>query len=216
MTTNSLPKIIAYDFDGTLTTKDTFVLFLRYYAGFWKWSLKMISLLPIFFAYKLGVIDRHFAKKHVVKAFFTAHDSTKIQQKADMFARTVIPTLIRPQGLTQFQADCQSSEHVYIVSASISPYLHAWAQAQGLDKARVIATDLALISDTIPPKTSGQIEGLNCWGEHKITKIQMAMRAQGFESFQISNAYGDSRGDKEMLDCAQFAHFKPFRIKQHA
>jgi len=41
-------EIVVFDFDGTITTRDTFALFLRYYAGSPLWLINITRLLPTF------------------------------------------------------------------------------------------------------------------------------------------------------------------------
>ena len=65
-------EITVFDFDGTITTKDTFALFLRYYAGTLQWAAKILSLLPIFSAYGLKIIDRNAVKAHVICLLYTS------------------------------------------------------------------------------------------------------------------------------------------------
>ena len=68
--TNSNHKLVVFDFDGTITTKDTFALFLRYYAGTVRWALNILLLLPTFMAYGLKIIDRNAVKAKVITRFF--------------------------------------------------------------------------------------------------------------------------------------------------
>ena len=80
-------QIIAFDFDGTITTRDTFALFLRYWAGTPLWLLKLLKLSPVFLAYVLKIIDRNAVKAHVIRTFFKNADMTALQARADQFAQ---------------------------------------------------------------------------------------------------------------------------------
>ncbi|MEP1230083.1 MAG: HAD family hydrolase, partial [Litorimonas sp.] len=129
-------KIVVFDFDGTITTKDTFALFLRYYAGTSAWTFKIAALLPTFISYKLGLIDRHAVKKAVVKKFFKGHSAQAVDDRAAQFAKDIIPALIRPAAQARLDALKATSEFgsefdyesLYICSASIGPYLRHWAK----------------------------------------------------------------------------------------
>ena len=57
MKSNIQNKIIVFDFDGTITTKDTFRLFLFYHSGLIKWVINMVTLFPSFLLYLLKIID---------------------------------------------------------------------------------------------------------------------------------------------------------------
>lgn len=196
-------QMIAFDFDGTITTKDTFALFLRYWAGTPRWALKLLKLLPIFIGYKLTFIDRDAVKKHVVRTFFKGADETELNERATQFAREVIPGLIRPKALEEIKIKKKHPYTLYIVSASINQYLDIWAQDNGIE--HVIATNLNVVNGRL----TGELSGQNCWGQGKVDKIATEM---ALTPFIIAEAYGDTRGDKEMLHAAEVSFFKPFRL----
>ena len=196
-------RIAAFDFDGTITTKDTFALFLRYWAGTPKWLAKLFVLLPVFCLYGLRIIDRHKVKAHVVRVFFKGADAQEFQQRATQFATEIIPQLIRPKALQELKIKRESGLKVVLVSASINHYLDIWAKNNKIEK--VIATNLEVEDGRL----TGAILGPNCWGAGKMTKIRSEMAES---PFILAEAYGDSRGDAEMLHAAQASFFKPFRL----
>lgn len=202
-------EIFVFDFDGTITTRDTFALFLRYYAGTPRWILNILRLLPTFITYKLGRIDRHAVKKAVVRRFFTGEAAVDVETRAQQFAQDVIPGLIRPaarQRLDELLADPRCGpESLYICSASIGPYLRAWASSCSIQAEHVMATELAINDEGI----TGELKGYNVWGQNKVRRIfdQFAPH-----SVRIIEAYGDTRGDREMLHAAKASFFRPFRV----
>ncbi len=196
-------QMIAFDFDGTITTKDTFALFLRYWAGTPLWLLKLFRLTPIFIAYALKLIDRNKVKEHVVRAFFKNADENMLNARAKQFANEIIPTLIRPEAIKTIQKKNAAPNKLYIVSASINHYLDIWAKNNGIDT--VIATNLQTINGVL----TGEILGPNCWGDGKIIKIAAEMAQT---PYVLLEAYGDSRGDRELLHAAKESFYKPFRL----
>jgi len=200
-------EITVFDFDGTITTKDTFALFLRYYAGSVQWAVKILILLPIFIAYGLKIIDRNAVKAHVIRRFFKGRTVHDVHIKAARFAREVIPALIRPQA--QACLDRKKSpqnnpdDTLYICSASIAPYLRVWADDQNIKN--VLATELDSDRDIL----TGEIKGYNIWGEGKMRRILAEFAPH---PVVIQEAYGDSRGDREMLHAAQASFWRPFRL----
>lgn len=196
-------QMIAFDFDGTITTADTFALFLRYWAGTPRWLFNLLKLLPVFVAYLLKIIDRNTVKEHVVRTFFKNADEKALNKRATQFAREIIPGLIRPEALKTLKQKNKPPYTLYIVSASINHYLDVWAKDNGIT--HVIATNLHVVNGRL----TGELLGVNCWGPGKMTKIAAEMTQSPFE---IAEAYGDSRGDREMLHAAQASFFKPFRL----
>ena len=202
-------EIFVFDFDGTITTRDTFALFLRYYAGTPRWLLNITRLLPTFASYKLGRIDRHAVKKAVVRRFFAGESAPRVDARAVQFAQDVIPHLIRPAAQQRLDAllahpDC-GPESLYICSASIGPYLRAWASSCDIQANHVMATELATDNERI----TGELQGYNVWGKNKVRRIFDQFAPQ---SVKILEAYGDTRGDREMLHAAKASFFQPFRV----
>ena len=208
--TESVNAIYVFDFDGTITTRDTFALFLRYYAGTVRWALNIIKLLPTFASYKLGRIDRHAVKHAVINRFFAGEASADVEARAAEFAKDVIPDLIRPAAQERLDELLNSPEcgpeSLYICSASIGPYLKSWASSCGVHEQNVMCTELAMVNGRI---TEG-LSGYNVWGPNKVRRILDQFSPH---SVRIVEAYGDTRGDREMLHAAEASFFQPFRVK---
>lgn len=198
--------IIVFDFDGTLTTADTFALFLRYYRGVAGWLWRIAALLPTFAAYKLGLIDRHAVKAAVIRRFFAGERVADVDARADVFANEVIPPLIRPKGLETFKAFLTSDpDRLYICSASIAPYLKAWGRSLGMSPEKILSVEL----ESKAGRLTGAIEGYNVWGPNKVRRIHDTFAPA---SVRILEAFGDTRGDRELLHAADVSHWKPFRL----
>jgi len=196
-------EIVVFDFDGTITTDDTFRLFLRYYAGTAKWVVNILLLLPIFIGYGLKIVDRNQAKIHVTRRFFKNAPTAKLNARATDFAKEIIPGLIRPQAQACLDSKKTDSESLYICSASIAPYLRAWGESQNIHN--ILATELETDGD----RYTGEIKGWNIWGEGKIRRILAEFAPH---PVHIMEAYGDSRGDREMLHAAKASYYRPFRL----
>ncbi len=196
-------EINVFDFDGTITTKDTFALFLRYYAGPLGWTWRILALLPVFLGYGVRLIDRNAVKKHVINRFFRGQPISKVESKARKFAHSVIPGLIRPGALSEIEQRKKGPESLYICSASITPYLRAWGERHNIHN--ILATELEVVDGVC----TGRIKGWNVWGPGKVRRILAEFSPR---SVKINHAYGDTRGDKEMLHAAEVSHWRPFRL----
>jgi len=196
-------EIVVFDFDGTITTDDTFRLFLRYYAGNLKWTLNILLLLPVFIGYGLKIVDRNQAKIHVMRRFFKNAPTERLNSRAVDFAKEIIPGLIRPQAQACLDSKKNDLESLYICSASIAPYLRAWGKSQNINN--ILATEL----ESDGNRYTGEIKGWNIWGEGKMRRILAEFAPH---PVKIIEAYGDSRGDREMLHAAKASYFQPFRL----
>jgi len=200
-------ELVVFDFDGTITTDDTFRLFLRYYRGTMNYVFKIISLLPTFAAYGLRLIDRNVVKAKVIHRFFKGEAVSHVEARAKTFARDVIPALIRPAAAEALEhaktREKEGRESLYICSASIGPYLRAYFLHIGITN--ILATELKSESGVC----SGEIDGYNIWGAGKVRRILAEFEPN---NVTIKEAYGDSRGDRELLNAAQASFYRPFRL----
>mgnify|MGYP000694706997 FL=1 len=127
--------------------------------------------------------------------------------------------LLRPKGVTLVHEALVAGAQVFIVSASIDNWVRPFFKVRGLDGVRVLGTQIEVIDG----KLTGKFKSNNCYGEKKEHRICKALttttaNAYGTPSLSIDRtqyeieAFGDSRGDKEMLAYADKGHYKPFRI----
>ena len=200
--------LFVFDFDGTLTTEDTFVLFMKYYHGRARWYARMAPLTPTFLSYKLGRIDRHAVKRAVVEATFTGEPWARVEATGRRFADEVIPTLLRPAGVARFRERIAQSREggplTVICSASITPYLEAFAESYGSPP--VIACELEVDAQGL---CTGRLAKPNVWGRKKVESLLRRFRSTGVH---IVEAYGDSAGDRALLEAADTGFWRPFRL----
>lgn len=126
--------------------------------------------------------------------------------------------LLRPKGVTLVHESLVASAQVFIVSASIDNWVRPFFKVRGLDGVRVLGTQIEVIDGRL----TGKFKSNNCYGEEKVHRICEALTtsANAYGTLSLSfdraqyeiEAFGDSRGDKEMLAFANKGHYKPFRI----
>lgn len=197
---NPVKPVVAFDFDGTISTVDSFVLFLRYIAPGVQFWLNLIETLPAFLQYPFDR-DRHRLKQALVRAFLKDGREEDLAPHAEAFARDVLPRIVRAKALDAIAAHKRDGHRLILVSASPALYLRYWAKAHGFETA--IATEL----ETRNGAFTGRIQGRNCRAAEKVIRLQAYLGGPVI----LHSAYGDSAGDTEMLAAAAHAHFKPFR-----
>lgn len=196
------PVVAAFDFDGTLTRHDTLFPFLLHLAGPVKLFNKFIILSPVLAAYALGLIRNDIAKVKVLRSFLANMDMDILQQHALQFAETRLPGLQRTAAMQRFQWHKQQGHRCVVVSASLEIYLQPWASKAGFDD--ILGSRLELIDNN---RTSGKLLGDNCFGPEKMRRLELLLGPR--EGYTLY-AYGDSRGDKELLSAADFPFYKKF------
>jgi phosphatidylglycerophosphatase C len=194
------PVVAAFDFDGTLTHHDTLVPFLLHVVGLGHFVRNAFTLFPTLVAYGLGVIRNDIAKQRVLRRFFAGMDIDTLRGKATEFAEHQLPGLIRQEASQRFAWHKQQGHHCIVISASLELYVRPWALKTGFDD--VLATQLEIRPDG---SVSGNLLGANCFGIEKVKRLDALL---GARSNYILYAYGDSRGDKELLSVADYAYYR--------
>lgn len=193
--------IAFFDFDGTITTKDTLLEFIKYCKGTINFYFGFLLHSPWLVAYKLKIISNQKAKEKVLSYFFKNTPVETFENYCARFAADIVPTLVRPGALEEIKELLAAGVSVVIVSASPVNWVSKWAAQHSL---QTIATTLT----TNQGKLTGDIEGKNCHGEEKVRRIKALFKLSEYETVY---AYGDSSGDKPMLSLANRKHYKPFR-----
>tara|TARA_Y100000996_G_C22555173_1_gene655288 strand:+ start:3367 stop:3954 length:588 start_codon:yes stop_codon:yes gene_type:complete len=193
-------NIAFFDFDGTITSKDTFMLFTLHMCGSMKFVFGMILLSPILLMYKCRLISNQYMKSSVIKFYYRGVEINKLKKLSKEFNLKVIKNIIRKKAADRITWHKENNDKVVVVSASSSIWLEEWCIENNVD---LIATKL----ETMDGKLTGNLIGMNCFGSEKVRRIK--------EKYELKNyakvyAYGDSRGDKELLEFADYSDFKPF------
>ena len=208
-------KLYCFDFDGTLTTSDTLLEFIRYAKGTGRFLMVFLMYSPLLVLMKLHLFPNWKAKQLIFAHLFAGMRIEKFDALCRDFAEEY-QHLLRPKGVTLVHEALVAGAQVFIVSASIDNWVRPFFKVRGLDGVRVLGTQIEVIDGRL----TGKFKSNNCYGEEKVHRITEALSAPTFSpasaaSFVRSQyeieAFGDSRGDKEMLAFADKGHYKPFR-----
>ena len=197
----AVKRIAFFDFDGTITTKDTLLEFIKFYKGTGLFYLGFLLYSPFVAAYKLGIIPNYVAKQKILQFFFKGESMEQFTAGCTKFAQTVLPSLIRPKALKEIERLKALDTTIVVVSASAENWISGWAAQNGL---HLIGTLLA----TGNGKITGAIDGKNCYGDEKVCRIEAQYNLNDYAEVYC---YGDSGGDKAMLQLATLRFYKPFR-----
>jgi len=194
-------RIAFFDFDGTITTHDSLLEFIRYHAGTTRFYFGFIIHTPWLIAYKLRLISNQRAKEMILQFFFSKMPVDDFEKKCGEFAQNILPSFVRKKALQEINLLKQKGVEIVVVSASPENWVGKWCQAAGI---RCIATRL----ESKDGKLSGRIAGINCHGNEKKARIRQAYDLKEFNEILC---YGDTNGDKPLLSLATIAFYKPFR-----
>lgn len=194
-------KLALFDFDGTITTKDSMIEFLLYAVGKKAYYLGLLKLTPMLVAYKLKLYPNYRAKEKFLFHFFNNMRPKEFQELSAKYANEEIDKIVRKEALERIAWHKEQGDEVVIISASMECWLKAWCDKREI---RLIATKLALDSSIF----TGKFITKNCYGQEKVNRLRELYQT---EEYSYIYAYGDSRGDKELLALADESFYKPFR-----
>ncbi len=193
--------LVAFDFDGTLTVRDSFIGFLVWRAGALCSAMRALSLVPAALAFFLHR-DRGRLKSALVRAFLRGVSLRTAAEDAERFAREQARYLLRPDALAAWNAWRDRGAHLVIVTASPEFLVSPFAEALGAQC--LIGTRLALDARG---RMTGALDGANCRGPEKVKRLIAAFGAP----LDLAAAYGDTSGDVDMLAAAKEAGFRVFK-----
>jgi phosphatidylglycerophosphatase C len=193
--------IVAFDFDGTLTVRDSFMAFLKWRTPPARWWIGLLRLAPASLAY-LFHRDRGRLKAAAVREFLKGTPRERLEAEARTFAEGHSRKLLRPDAVAAWKR--WRADHVRLVIVTASPDLIVAPFARGLGADALIGTVLAFDGQD---RVAGAFDGPNCRGAEKITRLKAAFG----EDFELKAAYGDTGGDREMLAAAEIRGYRVFK-----
>lgn len=199
-------KIYAFDFDGTLTTKDTLLEFIRFAKGSGQMFRGFLLFSPLLILMKLHLFPNWKVKQKIFSYFFKGMKIDDFNALCTRFAEQN-KHLLRPAGIEKVrQAIDEEHNTVLIISASIDNWVRPFFDEIN-KKIQVLGTQI----ETKEGRLTGQFTSKNCYGEEKVNRLTALYPHR--EAYYLI-AFGDSRGDKELLTFADKAYYKPFRNKK--
>jgi phosphatidylglycerophosphatase C len=195
VSTHHAAPIVAFDFDGTISDRDSLKDFAAFSLGLAKCSQAyLLSTLPAL-RWLCGRQTREEVKTAFLQACWHGASQSDLAAQATRYAQTRLTQLVRPEMLARVKAHQALGHRLILVSASPSIYLKPWALSVGFEA--VLATELAFSHNIF----QGKLATPNCWGPEKVVRLGAWLNEP---DFSLTYAYGDSRGDTEMLARAQF------------
>jgi len=189
-----------FDFDGTLTRKDTLFDFARFAVGEMAFVGRLLRAAPVLILHKAGMVGATAAKESFLTTFFGGWAEARFEAAAVAYCTDRLPALLQPEAMHRLAWHLAQGHEVVIVSASAEDWIRPWASAMGLE---VLATQL----ERHQGKITGKLASPNCNGPEKVARIQARFP---MVADAITYAYGDSAGDQPMLGLANHAFFRKF------
>jgi phosphatidylglycerophosphatase C len=192
--------IAVFDFDKTLSTRDNVLPFLRAAVGTPRLVRDLALVSPRLVAAALSDAQRDAAKAALVRHTLTGYDAAALAEVAERFASEVVERYLRREIVERLEWHRGEGHEVVIVSASLAIYLRpVAARLGGVDV--VLATELEVGADG---RLTGALRGTNVRRAEKTRRLDAWLG----DGPAYVWAYGDSRGDTELLARAD----RPVRV----
>ncbi|PWH82383.1 hypothetical protein DIS18_09015 [Algibacter marinivivus] len=182
--------IAVFDLDGTITSKDTYLEFIKYFNGQLNFYIGIIILSPFIVLFYLGLLNNVKLKELFFSFFFKKFNASEIVQKGVEFSTKILPSLCYKSALKVLKWHEDNNHDILILTASSDIWLEHWCKSKNY---KLICTKFEKINDNF----TGKIDGKNCFGEQK--KVLLIQYFKN-HNYTYSFGYGDSKSDKHYLD----------------
>lgn len=189
--------VAAFDVDGTLTRRDCVRPFLELLGGR-RGLVAAFVRRPVASVSATVHRDRDGLKEVVVGGVLHGRHLSEVDAAGRRFAATVHGTMMRSDTMARLDWHRRSGHRVVLVSASLRPYLDPLGALLGVDG--VLCTD----GEVLDGRYTSSLSGGNCRGAEKVVRLDRWLAAEGLSAAEVW-AYGDSRGDRELLARADHA-----------
>ena len=153
-----------FDFDGTLTTRETFPGFVRTAVPPQRLRIGGALLAPVVAGYRLRLVSGSRVRAAVVRVGLRGMRVDEFERRACAYAQAILPALLRPDAIARLDWHCGRGDTVAIVSGNFDALLRPWCDARGV----------ALIASSLEHRAgvlTGRYAGPQCVGAQKTARV---------------------------------------------
>ncbi|MCU1462324.1 MAG: HAD-superfamily subfamily hydrolase [Acidimicrobiales bacterium] len=191
------PDVAAFDFDGTITLGDTLLGFLGRLCGNRAVVTALMRHGPALALAATGRADADAAKAAVLARLLAGRDIADVERVVQRYTDDVLTRRLRPAVIEKIDWHRARGDTLLVVSASPELYVDPIARRLGFHA--TLATRLEVDRDG---RLTGRLVGANVQGAEKVARLRAHL---GDDRPARLWAYGNSRGDADMLEVADVA-----------
>jgi len=193
--------IAVFDFDGTITRKDTLLEFIKFSKGKRRFYLGFLLFSPLLVAMKLKLYPNWKVKQKMFSYFYKGISIEQFNEWGNEFC-SKIDKIVRSKATETIKLHKENDNKIIIISASIENWIKPWAKKTGIET--VLATKIETNTNGL---LTGRFLTRNCYGQEKVNRL-LEIFPDGNEYKFI--AYGDSNGDKKLIEFADEGYYNKF------
>jgi len=195
-----MKRLFLYDFDGTITTKDSLFDFLKFSTNSFKYYLGFCAFVPLFLGAKLKLFQKGNVKRRFISFFLKGKSEHELTKISEAYLQHIIKRpMFREAALNSIRKHKIEGD-IYLVSASLDIWLTPIAK--WLDVG-LICTKADYSNDTF----NGQFSTPNCNYHEKVIRVVDEIK---MDEYQWTVYHGDSSGDLAMKDLVDEYHHQLF------
>jgi HAD superfamily hydrolase (TIGR01490 family) len=200
--------VAAFDFDGTITDRDTLVPFLVLAFGRARVAAAFATLLLTGLGWLLRLVPIDAFKRRVLRRLAAGASAGRLRALGPAHARA-LRRWLRGDAVDRIEWHRARGHRLVLVSSTLDLYLEVVARELGFDDLLCTRLAVARGEDGIE-RFTGLLDGADCTGAEKLRRLQALVG--DLRDVEL-HAYGDSAGDRELLAVADHPHFRPFRAR---
>ncbi|QTV04586.1 HAD-IB family phosphatase [Faecalibacter bovis] len=192
-------NLYLFDFDGTLTKKDSLFDFLKFCSPS-EYRKIFILFIPLFIFSKLKILDPGKVKEKFISSILKGKSYFEINLLAQNYFKAKYPDLIYTKA-DDYIKSVSNYHDKFIVSASVDFWLQPFADyyQMGLICTKAEFDDQGFFT--------GKFASPNCNKKEKKNRIEKEIDLTLYDEVF---AFGDTSGDKAMFEIASKSFFKHF------
>ena len=195
-------KLYLFDFDGTISNRDSFG---HFFLKSFEFRVLFFTLLLNFHKILFSIVSNQKlskTKEIITSILLKGKSKSEIKSLGELYVDKYIDQILRAKALSYIK-EIQKDEKndIYVVSASLDIWLLPLAKKIDV---LLICTELEYVERCF----TGSFKTKNCKGKEKVYRIKKEIKLMDYKEI-IS--FGDSKGDKEMLGISDETMYKPFR-----
>jgi len=198
------PAIAAFDFDGTLIRGDATRCCLLLLQGPFGLMRLMPKLLPHLVAWKLKRCSTGRMKESLLDVVLQATPRNHRQRVLEEQLPIQLRSQLRPEALKRLQWHRQQGDRCMIITASPEPFIRPLAKLLKIELIGTCCQDPLEVG----PDNPFTLLSANCKGPEKLKRLELALGE--LPSPEKLEAYGDSAGDRELLQASGRPHYRSF------
>ena len=187
-----------FDFDGTITTRETMPDFVRRSVSKPRLVLGQLLLAPLVIGYKSGLVSGTVIRRVLVRFAYSGSSVARLKADGAEFARDVLPATLRPEMMQRIAWHKEQGHKVVVVSGGLDVYLQPWCREH----------ELELVCSTLEEQEgvlTGRYLGKQCVLAEKAQRVR---ERYDLNLAEVIYAYGDTPEDKELLGMAHHRYYR--------